>query len=263
MTKLPIENRNVLGFDGPDYQLPRICSKGGCFNHNVERHHIWRRSEVGNRNWLILPDGSAVGNIVTLCREHHRLITENRARIAWFGDGFYWEQDSQEFLPLAFQPPHVQAEMENVLDVVGQIGAEAALDVVFNPAFEIAGEKTGPILDNESLHLDGCVLPGGHEGDCQTVLDNECPTCHQPLPHPKVEKPTREKKRVRRSWTITVPMDKRENGAETLDTLLEEARLEMDRAGLGYGPERNNRFFVLAFILGQFVLHSRELLGDA
>jgi len=240
MTKLPIEDRNVHGFDGPDYQLPRICSKGGCFNQNVDRHHIWRRSEVGNRNWLILPDGSAVGNIVTLCREHHRLITENEARIAWFGGAFYWEQDGHEFLPLAFQPPHIEVEMENVLDVVGQIGDEAALDVVFNPAFEMAGEKTEPLLENE------------------------CPTCRQPLPHKRPDRTDKkEKPRLRRSWTITVPADKRENGAETLDTLLEEARLEMDRAGLGYGPERNVRFFVLATVLGLFVQHSRELLGDA
>ena len=231
MTKLPLEDRHVHGFDGPDYQLPRICSKGGCFNHNVERHHVWRRSEVGNHNWLILPDGSAVGNIVTLCREHHQLITENRARIAWFADSFYWEQDGHEFLPLAFQPPHVDVEMEN--EWLHDYAASAS------PPFEKAGEKTEPILDNE------------------------CPTCRQPLPRPKPPQTRREPKRVRRSWTITVPLDRRENGAETLDTLLEEARLEMDRAGLGYGPERNNRFFVLATILGLFVQHSRELLGDA
>jgi len=93
------------------------------------------------------------------------------------------------------------------------------------------------------------------------VHANECPSCGQALPHPKIETP-KETKRPRRTWSITVPVDARENGAETLDTLLEEARNELDKAGLTYGNERSTRFFVLAAVLGLFVHHFDELVDS-
>jgi hypothetical protein len=92
----------------------------------------------------------------------------------------------------------------------------------------------------------------------QAVDDGICPTCHRPLarhhtPH--------EEKRPRRTWSITVPKDERENGAETLDTLLEAARDEMGKAGLPYGDQEAVRFFVLAQALGLFVQHAEEVLS--
>jgi hypothetical protein len=91
----------------------------------------------------------------------------------------------------------------------------------------------------------------------QGPLDGTCPTCLRPLPH----KHKREAVRVRRTWSLTVPKDERENGAETLDTLLEEARKELARAGLPYGDSEAAKFFVLASCLGLFVTHAKEVLG--
>jgi len=226
LTKLPSEDWNVIGIDGPPYPLSRMCSHPTCLDYGSEHHHIWRRSFLGGTySWVMLPDGTMIGNVLMLCNEHHRQVTENEVQIGWEEDCFFWVADSQELMMLSFQPPHVRPEYENLHHD--------------ESTFETAGEKTEP------------------------VLDNECPVCRQPLPRPKIQSEKREQKRPRRSWTITVPKDRREDGADTLDTLLEEARLEMDRAGLGYGPERNVRYFVLATVLGLFVQHSRELLGDA
>jgi len=60
-----------------------------------------------------------------------------------------------------------------------------------------------------------------------------------------------------------VPSDEREQGADMLDTLLEEGRREMARAGLPYGDEDAAKYFVLSTMLGLFVTHAEEVLSDA
>lgn len=102
------------------------------------------------------------------------------------------------------------------------------------------------------------VAPNPPEEKTEASHDGSCPTCHRPLPHAKSDA---EPVRVRRTWSITVPMDERENGAETLDALLEAAREEMAKAGLPYGDEAAVRFFVLSGALGLFVAHAEEVLG--
>lgn len=85
---------------------------------------------------------------------------------------------------------------------------------------------------------------------------NECPTCHRALPKPKIES-KEEAPRIRRTWSITVPKDNLEDGAETLDTLLEEIREEMGRRGLSYGAEA--KYFVLSTAMALFLTHIEEI----
>jgi hypothetical protein len=106
--------------------------------------------------------------------------------------------------------------------------------------------------------VEDALTPITQESVTQESVDGTCPTCLRPLPHPKRE---HEPKRMRRTWSITVPVDERENGAETLTTLLEEGRREMARAGLPYGTEETANFFVLSAMMGLFVAHAEEFLG--
>jgi hypothetical protein len=85
-----------------------------------------------------------------------------------------------------------------------------------------------------------------------------CPTCLRP--HRKKTKT--EQARLRKQWTISVPVDEREKGADVLDTLLEETRKLMAAAGLPYGDEDNARYFVLTGALSLLVLHGERVLGD-
>lgn len=87
-----------------------------------------------------------------------------------------------------------------------------------------------------------------------------CPTCERPLPKPKPDKP--EEKRPRRTWSVTVPKDERENGAEMLDVLIEETRAELGKAGLPYGEADSVKYFVLSTALALFVHHAEEFLGE-
>jgi hypothetical protein len=96
----------------------------------------------------------------------------------------------------------------------------------------------------------------GHEAEAS------CPTCHQKLPRPKLERNGTEPRRPRKTWTITVPNDAREMGADVLDTLLESSRLILDDSGLSYGEGRGVRYFVLSTALGIFVAQADSILSD-
>lgn len=226
MTKLPLESRAVTGVYGPNYETNMMCAAPGCDQLGTERHHIFRRSFLaGDYIWIELPDGRHLGNLVKLCNFHHRQITVNAAWLNFEDDVFLWTDLISAAQPLSWQPPF------------GTLEAVPSDKPVVIP---------DPAKENPERTPD------------QIAADGVCPKCLRPLPHPKNE---HEEKRVRRSWTITVPLDERENGAETLDTLLEAARQEMAKAGLPYGDEAAVRFFVLSGALGLFILHAGEVLG--
>lgn len=56
-----------------------------------------------------------------------------------------------------------------------------------------------------------------------------CPTCGK-VTRPRQELPPGER-RPKKTWSITVPVDERENGAEVIDTLLEHIAEKLGRAG--------------------------------
>lgn len=91
---------------------------------------------------------------------------------------------------------------------------------------------------------------------------DRCPTCQTIIRPPHDDTGPPEPSRNRVAWTVTVPKDERENGAEILDVLLDSARMVMDDRGLSYGPERKVRYYVLAAALGLFVQHAEMILSD-
>lgn len=105
------------------------------------------------------------------------------------------------------------------------------------------------------------VIRESPEKQMRQAQERACPTCgHKPTP--KFSSNGHEEKRQRKSWTITVPADSREIGADVLDTLLESARLILDDHGLSYGHDRGVRYFVLSTALGIFVAQADEILSD-
>lgn len=212
MTFLPLDDRNVVGVEGPKPQLGPLCAHPFCNRPWEEKHHLWRRSFLaGAFDWVRLPDGQVVCNVVGLCLIHHGMITVNDARITYV---------PQTGLLMWHSP-----------------GAEGRLD------------GQGDWHD---------VSSKGH--DYSSHDSSICPTCHQRV-KPKIENKPEERK-PRGSWSITVPKDVREDGADVLDSLLENARISLDLAGISYGPERKVRYYVLAASLGLFVQHFEELMSD-
>lgn len=174
MSRLPLEDRNVWGVPGPDYEPKAVCAhpfcnRDGTYEGALEKHHLWPRSFLRNQpqTWVKLPDGTEIGNLIYLCREHHQQITENKARIIWENsvimrheeEGFWWTEGDDRFLLLNPQPPRALEEWPE------DRGSDSkAVD-------DFPEEDVEPIVDDASeWHV--------HEGQ-------ECPTCHRRVPKKK------------------------------------------------------------------------------
>lgn len=228
MTFLPVDSRDIVAAEGPKYKVGPSCAAPFCNSFADHAHHVVRRSFLnGDYEWVKMPDGKIVGNLSPLCYLHHKDITENRTRIVYQEGKFLWDNFIGDPVPLGWQPPNYEL-------------VEAAEQEKFDRAF------------NQHEH----------------VLDEEqpekriCKSCGQRLPKPKVETPVEEKK-LRRTWAVSVPVDLLEDGADTLDTLLEAAREELADAGLEYGQGKKVKFHILATSLGLFVQHSKSILSNA
>jgi hypothetical protein len=226
MTRLPHENRDVVGLDGSDgpqyvtYKVGPICSVPECSRLADHSHHIWRRSFViGDKPWVRLWDGTITGNLTGLCWRHHNEVTEGEAIIRWTGTVFVWDSTDKTGWLLSPQPP------------------------IFSTLSE--SDKTPPdFLGPDSPHEH--VGPGAVE---------KCPACKRALPR---ERKPQEGKRPRKAWSVSVPVDERENGADVLDTLLVEcAKL------FGHDESGAVRYFTLAQALALVVQHGSRMVGDA
>lgn len=88
-----------------------------------------------------------------------------------------------------------------------------------------------------------------------------CSGCGRRMPKPKVETP-KEDRKPRGTWSVAVPMDVRENGADVIDELLEACEEKLDQHGLNWGHGNRVVYHKLATVLGLFVLHADEILGN-
>lgn len=236
MTRLPTESRDYKGLAGPGYESFKVgplCSVPGCGRPADHSHHVVRRSELGGPFlWVRMPDGAEVGNITGLCWRHHNEVTENKTTITYADKQFFWEGEL-----LTPQPPIKDLNKDELEEAWGKVYAAVA-------AVDIDAVKAERGLTHVEDH------------------DREvCPTCNRKLPKPKIETPNEEKK-PRGTWAIAIPLDERENGADTLDALLEAAREELDKVGISYGDGSKVKFYTLSTTLGIFVQQAGLILSD-
>lgn len=248
MTFLPSDDRRVVAVEGKPYQMNTECAVPGCDDiWSLERHHLWRRSFLNGDHWWVLPPGrkEPVGNCIRLCNHHHRQITGNEARITFTGYSFEWGSVSHpdaDSVPLSWQPPGCDSKTpgKNEEEVWKKQNEELARRTPRLPWPEARSEVTEFIVNQPK------------EFPC-------CPTCGALPKKKKIESPT-EEKRQRKAWTISVPADQREMGADVLDELLDAAREELAKAGLQYGEEGTARYFVLSTALALFVQFGAEVM---
>lgn len=186
MTHLPHENWSVEPFAGPHYKVGPECAIPDCRHFADHAHHLWRRSHLGKASdWVQLWDGHIVGNLVPLCFMHHDLITRNLAWIQYV--------DETQLFRWVTKAGHGWAYQQQL---------------TFQPP--VGGElETVPRSSAEPKEL---------------TADQEapCPTCGRHSRRARSSEPhTPGERRPRASWSISVPSDEREKGADVLDELLE------------------------------------------
>lgn len=88
-----------------------------------------------------------------------------------------------------------------------------------------------------------------------------CPTCKRTIPRPRIKNPQEEKK-PRKTWSVAVPYDIQEDGAEVIDQLLELAEEKMDKHGLNWSHGNRVVYYKLSAALALFVQHADDILSD-
>ena len=273
MARLPLEDQTIVTAydDGHTYDLNAVCAAPDCDQPTQDPHHMWRRSFLGGAFlWvLIRPEGEVgvvVGNVIGLCRPHHDQVEAGSAWITLERGRFCWTTLLSATKELLWQPPVRAPEAAELWAQANQQVDGMALIPTVPLEEDLAVALAGDLLLEPIAEVLPSFIPGRGYPDlgplAEPVPDGVCPSCKRPLPHPKHEGEP-EAKRPRRSWTITVPKDERENGAEVLDELLEASREEMGKLGLPYGEGSSVRYFVLAAALALFVQHAEQLMADA
>lgn len=223
MTRLPHENWSVEPFPGPRYKVGPKCCVPSCTSFADHAHHLWRRSHLGkDASWVILWDNHVVGNLVPLCFTHHELITNNGASIQY-------DETRQIF--------HWATRFS------GQF--ERHLPLTYQPP--VGGE-----LGTASR---SSVKPEELTADQEATVP--CPSCgHRRKRTPVPTTPG--ERRARASWSLTVPEDDRERGADVLDELCEGV---MEAFGREYHSSAIARYFAVVEAFA-FVIQHRHLLVE-
>lgn len=221
VTHLPLQYRRVFGAPGPRYRPEYVCSHPFCdARRDLELHHLWPRSFLRNqpRDWVKLPDGKVIGNLVWLCAPHHILISENKTRIFFGHRHFYWHGGDDAVEPLDPQPPLSQSDIpdddsprETPRSALGGLTGRSrawsdscgyckgypdqspspdCLSAEYHPVEKTSSEIWEPISPGEN-----------------------CPACKRRVPHPKKE--SSPKTTVTKSWRL--PAEEKEAREELLE----------------------------------------------
>lgn len=79
MSLAPAIHPDIRGVEGKRHEVNPTCAAPGCITPSAEGHHVWSRSHLRGEptEWVRLPSGRIVSNVIGLCRRHHRDVTGN------------------------------------------------------------------------------------------------------------------------------------------------------------------------------------------
>lgn len=187
MSLAPAIHPDIRGVEGKRHPVERTCAAPGCISLSQHGHHMWARSYLRGQptEWVSLPSGKVVSNVVGLCVRHHDQVT---GMIGGHGAMIRMEED-ETFVWLT--------------RTMGDDFTEGWLwDGLLAPQPFCSKEAPKPKSARKAhLHLD----PG------QT-----CGSCGYTAPPTRTE---RGPKRKSASWNVSVPNDA-EIGAEVLDDMI-------------------------------------------
>jgi hypothetical protein len=73
----PAIHPSIHGVEGKRRQVEMYCCAPGCISLSQQAHHMWARSYLRGQptEWVSLPSGRVVSNVVGLCMRHHGFVT--------------------------------------------------------------------------------------------------------------------------------------------------------------------------------------------
>ena len=220
MTLAPLVIPEIRGVAGKPAELSKWCVAPGCLSVAQQRHHLWPKSYLRGQPFeWVEVGGKILANSVGLCVLHHGQVT-------------------------------------------GEIGGHTA-KIVYDVELELFEWHTRGTADEYQPwtivgHLKNQKLVEP-QPEAARVRREEglCPTCGRA--HPRERTTTNGlPKRKAKTWSVLVP-DDAENGADVLDTLVEDLAVLM---GLEVSSTRLLRYHVLAPTLIWVTMHKAEFVAD-
>jgi len=77
MSLAPAVHPAIRGVEGKARPVEKTCCAPGCISMSQQGHHLWSRSFLRGQpyDWVKLPSGRVVSNVVGLCMRHHNEVT--------------------------------------------------------------------------------------------------------------------------------------------------------------------------------------------
>lgn len=179
----PVDRKDLLRrIDGPTYKVGAKCSNPNCFGFSDHAHHIVIPGKALRWDWIAI-DGWVTGNMTGLCHTCHDDVHAGRAWIRWNGDEriFIW----------CLPGPKDELGKPTPIPVAPLRRQPPTPDTLANDDPQASDTQSGP---------------------------ESCPFCGQER---KRRSPrTRVGRRKRKSWSVLVPDEKLEDGADVLDNLI-------------------------------------------
>ena len=207
MTIPPWNGPQVRGVDGPAYAVGPHCCNPGCRRFAAHAHHIFPRGDKRLKkayDWVEVK-GAVYQNKTGICARCHDDIHRQTVSIKLIGPDYDWTW----MWCVVHSTPG---------------GIELTTSVPLAP------------IEPQPLTPEAFALSRA-SGD---PAEEPCPTCG----HVKRARSVVAAGRARKSWTIKVPADHEENGAEILDTLVDDMALV-----LGVEPNQTGRYYVIVPVL--------------
>ena len=204
----------------------------GCLNHSWHQaHHVISQQNLrkhgkdeylwDTRNGMGLCESAHRAHDLAVARvPYERLLPENLA---------FAKELGLEYLLDRYYPKEKQVTEYNYEQIA-----------------ETGGPKLTPV-EHVILDVGSPVIDG-------PALAEKCPTCDRALPKPHRD----EEEKVRKGWTIAVPVAELENGAEVLDSLLEECRHLF-----GHDEHKKVKYYTLSQALALVVQNGHKMAAEA
>ncbi len=141
-------------------------------------------------------------------------------------------------------------------DFARDMGMEYLLDRYYPKEEEV---PTYGKEDYEGITLEPVHVHTLDPSPVETVIDGpalaeKCPTCDRALPKPHKD----EEEKVRKGWTIAVPVSELENGADVLDELLNECRHLF-----GHDESKKVKYYTIVQALALVVQNGHKMAAEA
>jgi len=192
---------------GPEYKVGPRCCNPGCPRWADHPHHIFPRGDKrlkGAYDWVEVK-GAVYQNKIGICARCHDDIHRQTVSIKMVGPDYDWT-----WMWCVVQSTPGEIELTTSVPL-------APIEPQPLTPEQFAIETRVPAEEPET-----------------------CPTCG----HVKRARSATGPGRARKSWTVKVPADELENGAEVLDTLVDDMALL-----LGVEPNQTGRYYVIVPVL--------------